>query len=222
MWTKAWASGLLVFCGAGILMGEPTRFEDAIQRFEEEDRAHPPEPGGILFVGSSSIRMWRDLETAFPDVGPILNRGFGGSTMQDLLAVTDRIVLPYEPAVIVVYEGDNDLAGKATPDEVVSAFQSFLDRVQVALPDTRILILSVKPSFARWTLLPQVRETNGLLARMAVGRERVEFVDIFHAMLGPGESLSREDFIGDGLHLSPRGYALWAEVLTPWLLGSLD
>ncbi|MEZ5277795.1 MAG: GDSL-type esterase/lipase family protein [Opitutaceae bacterium] len=222
MWRKIPLAGALITISLGALVAEPSRFEDTIRGFEEADRVNPPEPGGVLFVGSSSIRMWRDLEMAFPDLGPILNRGFGGSTMADLLEVTDRIVLPSRPAVIVVYEGDNDLAGKATPAEVAARFAMFLDRMAEALPETRVLILSVKPSFARWALLPQMRETNQLLTRMAVARERVEFVDVFHAMLGPGVSLAREDFSDDGLHLSARGYARWAEVLTPWLRGALD
>lgn len=222
MWRITLLAGALITISLGGLVAEPSRFEDTIRGFEEADKANPPEPGGILFVGSSSIRMWRDLEAAFPDLGPILNRGFGGSTMADLLEVTDRIVLPYEPSVIVVYEGDNDLAGKATPAEVAARFSEFLDRVAAALPKARVLILSVKPSFSRWSLLPQVRETNQLLTRMAVARENVEYIDVFHAMLGSGASLAREDFVDDGLHLSARGYALWAEVLTPWLHGALD
>ena len=222
MWKKSLLAGALITISLGGLVAETSRFEDTIRGFEEADRVNPPEPGGVLFIGSSSIRMWRDLEMAFPDFGPILNRGFGGSTMADLLEVTDRIVLPYLPKVIVVYEGDNDLAGKATPAEVATRFAEFLDRMAQALPETRVLIVSVKPSFSRWTLLPQMRETNQLLTRMAVTREKVEFVDVFHAMLGSGASLAREDFIDDGLHLSARGYALWAEVLTPWLRGALD
>lgn len=219
-WLTVWFVALMA--GSVGLRAEAPRFEETIAGFELQDMEVPPEPGGVLFVGSSSIRLWKNLERDFPTVGPILNRGFGGSTMKDLLGVMDRIVLPYRPSVIVVYEGDNDLTGDTTPAEVETAFIEFLDRVRDELPETRVLILAVKPSFSRWKLLPEVRETNARLIQLAVQREGVEFVDTYRAMMGSGESLARKDFSGDGLHLSEQGYQLWVEVLTPWLEGALS
>jgi lysophospholipase L1-like esterase len=214
--------GLGVIMSGSALLGDASRFEETIAQFELDDVDNPPEPGAVLFVGSSSIRMWKNLEQDFPNVGPVLNRGFGGSTMKDLLEVMDRIVLPYAPSVIVVYEGDNDLAGKATPADVEADFDVFLDRVEDALPDTRVLILAVKPSYSRWTLLRQVRETNERLIGVAVAREKVEFVDTYRAMMGADESLPRGYFVNDGLHLNEVGYDLWVEVLTPWLEAAVE
>lgn len=218
-WLLVWLVGIV--SASALLAAESSRYEETIAGFELQDMEVPPDPGGVLFVGSSSIRMWKSLEEDFPQVGPILNRGFGGSTMKDLLEVMDRIVIPYQPSVIVVYEGDNDLAGKTTPAEVEADFTVFLDRVGAELPEARVLILAVKPSYSRWKLLPEVRETNDRLIRLSVGREKVEFVDTYQAMMGSGSSLAREDFIGDGLHLSEQGYQRWVDVLTPWLEGAV-
>ena len=213
---------LLVVAGGSSLIAGSSRFEDQILQFERNDAESPPEPGGIVFVGSSSIRRWPDLEAAFPTVGPVIPRGFGGSKMRDLIEVADRIVFPYQPSVIIVYEGDNDLAGGMTPPEVEADYVEFLDLVQERLPDARVLILAIKPSFSRWKLLPEIQETNAALVRLAVRREKVEYVDVFSAMLGAGKSLCRDDFVEDGLHLSEQGYDTWIEVITPWLEGSVD
>jgi lysophospholipase L1-like esterase len=210
----------LVMLGGTALFAGASRFENQILQFERNDAETPPEPGGIVFVGSSSIRRWSNLEEAFPTVGPVLQRGFGGSRMRDLIEVADRIVFPYQPSVIVVYEGDNDLAAGMTPSEVEADFVEFLDHVRDRLPESRVLILAVKPSFSRWKLLPEVEETNAALIRLAVRRENVEFVDVFNAMLGPRKSLAHDDFVKDGLHLSEKGYETWIEVITPWLEGA--
>lgn len=213
---------ILLVVGGTALFAESSRFEDQILEFEREDAEFPVEPGGIVFVGSSSIRRWSNLEEAFPTVGPVLQRGFGGSRMRDLIEVADRIVFPYQPSVIVVYEGDNDLAAGMTPAEVEADFVEFLDLVQVRLPESRVLILAVKPSFSRWKLLPEIQETNSALIRLAVRRETVEFVDVFSAMLGARKSLAHDDFVKDGLHLSEQGYDTWIEVITPWLEGAMS
>lgn len=209
-----------VVCSTALVAVE-SRFEDQILQFEREDAESPVEPGGVLFVGSSSIRRWSNLEEAFPTVGPVLQRGFGGSRMRDLIEVADRIVFPYCPSVIVVYEGDNDLNAGLTPSEVEADFVEFLDLVRERLPESQVLILAVKPSFSRWKLLPEIEETNAALIRLAVRREKVEFVDVFSAMLGPRKSLAHDDFVKDGLHLSEKGYDTWIEVITPWLEGAV-
>src|SRR3954462_5475640 len=127
---------------------DPTRFEPEIRAFEASDRASPPPRGGVVFVGSSSIKNWTSVAADFPGLS-VLNRGFGGSTMADVVHYADRVVLPYRPRLIVLYAGDNDLAEGRTPDQVVRDYQAFVKRVRSALPATRIVYVSIKPSPSR-------------------------------------------------------------------------
>ncbi len=193
----------------------PSRWESAIQKFEEQDRRMPPAKGGILFVGSSSIRFW-DLEKHFPELEP-LNRGFGGSQVADTVHFADRIVLPYEPRVIVMYAGDNDIAAGKTPCEVHDEFQTFVGLVHEKLPATRIVFVAIKPSIRRWELVPKMRAANALILATCVEDERLEFVDIDTPMIGEDGHPRPELFIQDGLHLSNAGYELWTGLVRPLL-----
>ncbi len=130
-----------------VLADEPAvRFEAEIRDFERYDAEHPWPAGGILFVGSSTIRRW-DLAQSFPDL-PTLNRGFGGSQLSDVLHYFDRIVVPYRPRVVVLYEGDNDLAAGETAEQVVAELRQFVTRLRETLPGTRLIVVSIKPSLA--------------------------------------------------------------------------
>lgn len=196
----------------------PTRFEAEIERFEQADRENRPAPGGVLFVGSSSIRFWNTLAEDFPNVR-VLNRGFGGSQMTDLLHYMDRIVLPYRPRAIVVYEGDNDLASGKTPERVAGDFREFVRRVHAAQPETRIAILSVKPSLLRWNLVDATRRTNALLEELAASDPRLTYIDVFTPMLNAEGTPRPELFVEDGLHMTPAGYELWESIVEPYLAG---
>lgn len=128
----------------------PSQWEPDIAQFEAQDRASPPRPGSIVFVGSSSIRMWATLDRDFPGV-PVLNRGFGGSEAGDVGQFAERIVVPYKPPVVVFYAGDNDLAAGKTPAQVLDAFRSFVATMHRELPSTRVVFVSIKPSIASGT-----------------------------------------------------------------------
>jgi len=190
------------------------RFEPEILAFETSDRASPVAPAGILFVGSSSIRFWRSLATDFPGL-PVLNRGFGGSTMPEVNHYISRIVLPYRPREIVLYAGDNDLAAGRTPAQVAADYRDFVRTVRAALPTTRIVYLSVKPSPSRWALADKMRETNRLVRAITATDSLQSFVDVFTPMLGADGRPRAELFIGDSLHMTPRGYAVWRETVAP-------
>ena len=123
----------------------PESWEPSIQKFEEADRQHPAEKGGVLFIGSSSIRLWESLAADFPDV-KVLNRGFGGSQIVDSTYYVGRIVVPYRPRMIVLYAGDNDLASGRSPEQVADEFKEFVERVRRDLPAVRIAFMSIKPS----------------------------------------------------------------------------
>ncbi|MDQ3580414.1 MAG: SGNH/GDSL hydrolase family protein [Pseudomonadota bacterium] len=185
-----------------------------IARFEAADRLRPPRPGGVLFVGSSSIRLWPALEADFPSVD-VLQRGFGGSKLSDVVHLAPRIVLPYQPRLIVLYAGDNDLEAGKSPAAVFRDYQAFVALVNRALPETRIAFIAIKPSGARWALVEQMRAANALVRRYAATDPRLLYVDVFTPMLGPDGMPREELFVADRLHMNARGYALWRDLLVP-------
>jgi lysophospholipase L1-like esterase len=191
------------------------RWEPAIREFERQDAVNPPPRGEIVFVGSSSIVGW-DVQASFPDLGCI-NRGFGGSYMEDAARYADRIVVPYRPRVVVVYSGDNDIAHGRTPDQVIAAARSLVADLHAKLPETRIVLISIKPSPRRWHLFAKMQEANRGLAALARNDAQVRFVDVTAAMLGADGNPRPELYVDDGLHLTPAGYALWASLVRPEL-----
>ena len=194
---------------------DSSRWEDDIKKFEAADREHPPAPGGIVFVGSSSIRLW-DLEKSFPD-RPVINRGFGGSAMADVAAFADRIVVPYKPKTVVIYSGDNDLANGKSPAQVVGDFQAAVQKIQAALPETRIVVIAIKPSKARWNLAETMREANGWMRAVVDSDPHLAYADVHQAMLTADGKLREELFVADGLHLNAAGYELWTSIVGPLL-----
>jgi lysophospholipase L1-like esterase len=192
------------------------RSEAEIRAFEASDRAAPPSPGGIVFYGSSSIRLWRSLATDFPGL-PVLNRGFGGSTLPEAIHYLPRAVLPYRPRTIVLYEGDNDLTFGWGPAQIAADYQTFVRAVRAELPNTRIVFISLKPSPSRWRLVDQQREANRLV-REIVARDTLQsFVDVFTPMLGGNGRPLPELFVGDSLHMTPAGYVIWRAQVAPVL-----
>jgi len=209
--------GLMLLVAAGArAQAEPDRWEADIRAFEEADRQSPPPDSGVVFVGSSSIRLWETLQEDFPGV-PVVRRGFGGSEMADAVRYAHRIVVPYRPRMVVVYAGDNDLAGGKTPERVLEDFQALVDTIHAALPEARVAFIAVKPSLARWHLAPQVRAANELVRRYTAHDARLAYVDVYTPMLGPDGTPDPTLFADDGLHLNAAGYALWRDVLAPFL-----
>lgn len=193
----------------------PAQWEKAIADFEAQDREHPVAPGGILFLGSSSIRMW-ELDKWFPGK-PVLNRGFGGSQVSDSLYYFDRVVLPYKPATIVFYAGDNDIAKSKSADAVVADFSALAARVWAHFPETRILFIGIKPSTARWNLYPEMKKVNQAIREMAQGEPRLVLVDVEKVMLGEDGMPRKELLQKDGLHMTDEGYSLWTKLVLPLL-----
>lgn len=190
-------------------------WEADMQRFEAADAQSPPPRGGVLFIGSSSIRFWDTLAQDFPGV-PVINRGFGGSELRDSTWYADRIIVPYAPRQILIYAGDNDLNAGRTPQQLRADFIAFVERVRRDLPTTRIGYISNKPSPSRAQLLSVQREANALIQAEAK-RLGVDYIDIFTPMLDatgqPDESL----FIEDRLHMNRAGYVIWRRVIAPYV-----
>lgn len=194
------------------------RFENAIRAFERTDDKTAPPLNAVVVIGSSSIRGWRKM--IHEDLAPItiIPRGFGGSTMNDAFHCVNRIVIPYQPRAIVVYEGDNDLARGYSSKQIKATFVNFIDRVHRQLPESRIYFLSIKPSPKRWKLWPQIQETNGLIAEICQKHPQLTYVDIATPMLDVGGVVRKDIFTNDNLHLNREGYVIWRNVLKPILI----
>ena len=209
---------LLVICVSPSIAQEANpaaRWEKQIRAFEEADRNNPPKLGGVLLVGSSSIRMW-DTDRWFPGKD-VINRGFGGSQISDVNYFAERIVLQYRPKVIVFYAGDNDVAKGKSPKRVLDDFRAFADLVGDELSDTQIVYIPIKPSLARWKLWPTMSEANAMIKQLIDGKDKLHYADTATPMLGDDGKPRAELFIRDGLHLSSKGYELWTGIVRPFI-----
>jgi lysophospholipase L1-like esterase len=196
---------------------DPLRWEDDIVAFETVDKKVPVPSGLLLAVGSSTMVGWH--ATIQKDLAPlkVVPRGFGGSNMNDLVHYIPRVVFPYKPSAILVYQGDNDLAAGIHAATVVKKFREFIWRVGQELPEVPILFLAVKPSESRWDLRPAQQEVNAGLQALAAEYPHVKFIDIATPLLGTDGKPRAELFQGDKLHLNAAGYEVLTEAVRPHL-----
>lgn len=192
------------------------RWEETIRQFEQSDREKFPEPGVIVFIGSSSIRAWETLQEDFAPL-KVINRGFGGSEIKDADKYASRIAIPYKPSRVVLYAGDNDIAGGNTAETVLADFKDFAGVVHGALPEVPVYFISIKPSLARWNLWPEMKKANRLVEKYCGETRGAEYIDIASAMLGEDGSPRKDIFIEDGLHLNAAGYKIWTAIIKPRL-----
>lgn len=194
---------------------DPLRFEEEINQFEEFDSKNTFSEDAILFVGSSSIRMWKTAE-AFPDM-PVINRGFGGSHFSDLLYYYDELVLPYDPSAVVLYEGDNDVASGKSNDQVFEDYLEFTNRLSSDFPDARLVFVPIKPSSSRWELWSQMKEANQRIKEHMSENDQFYYVDLASPILGSDGTPDDSLFLDDLLHLNEDGYAKWNTAIRPTL-----
>lgn len=203
-------------------MSKASFWESEIVAFEEADANDFPEPGAILFTGSSSVRLWDSLER---DMAPlrVLNRGFGGAHMAHVVQFADRIITPYAPRALVVYVGDNDIGFGKSPAVVAADFRALVEKVRAEQPSLPIYYLTIKASRLRWALWPTMDEANQRIAAFAATDPAIHVIDVSTPMveLGEGEAPPASLFLLDGLHLSEEGYALWTEIVRARLLTDL-
>lgn len=190
----------------------PARFAKDIAKFAAER----PEKGGIVFTGSSSIRLWAELKADFPDL-PVLNRGFGGSVANDLSVYFETVIARHEPRLLVTYTGSNDINAKLTPQEAFADYTAFLDTFHTRFPEARVILTSVKIGEKRLTQIPRVRELNGLLKSWTEDKEWVRYLDCDSYLADAKGHPIRQYYRDDLLHLSPEGYAEWKKILEPVL-----
>ncbi len=209
----------LLFIGS-LLVAEdkpvgPARWEAEIQKFEAADRATPPQAGGVVFYGSSSARLWK-LEESFPGL-PTVNRGFGGSQMDDAAHFYDRVVPAHKPRAVVLYEGDNDIAKGRTACQVLADFETIVTRHKTALPEARLICLSVKYSPSRVKFRLEQEAANALLKARCARDPQLLYVDLASSLLNSDGQPDPKYFMKDMLHLNPQGYEVWNNVLRPHL-----
>ena len=191
-------------------------WEQDIQKFEAADKANPPKPGAIVFIGSSSIEHWKDVASDFPDKR-VLNRGFGGSRIADSTYYAGRIIVPYKPSMVVFYAGDNDINDGHSAQQVFDDYVAFVTRVRKDLPTTPIAFLSIKPSPSRAKLLPVMREANAKVRAYAATHPHLIYIDVASKMLDASGQPRAELFIEDRLHMNRAGYDLWRGIIAPYL-----
>ena len=188
-------------------------YEAEVRALEQAAGAAPPPKQNVIFYGSSSIRLWTTLAADFPGL-PVLNRGFGGSTMEACSWFYSRLVAPLRPSALVLYAGDNDLGDGRSAGQVFAAYRALAEQVKSQTGPIPFTYISIKPSPARAALTEKIRQTNELIRREHLLSPANLYVDVFTPMLGRDGQPRRELYAGDGLHLSAEGYALWTRALT--------
>lgn len=195
---------------------QSTAFEGEIRAFESSDAKNPPEKGAILFVGSSSIRMWTNLSSVFPG-HRVLNRGFGGAYAVDVNYYFDRVVKKYTPSRIVYYAGDNDIAGAVQPEKILADFKEFAHRVVTEIGPIPIAYIAIKPSPSRSQWVKLQAEANRLVHELTKTQANLSYIDVWPAMTDPQGVPRPELFLADRLHMNAKGYAIWRELVSDWL-----
>jgi len=213
----------LVLASFGTAIGAQTgnvahtnRWESDLTAFEISDHTNPPPSNAVLFTGASNIRLWKNIDKAFP-AHKVINRGFGGAEMSDLAEFAGRIVIPYRPKILIIYAGDNDLVDHKTPEQILADFKSFTQQVHTALPKTIIGCIAVKPSPSRGRLLAQIKATDALLQSYCRTNANTIYIDDFTPMLSASGAPRPELFGKDGLHLNEQGRAIWISLIGPIL-----
>ncbi|HOW25803.1 MAG TPA: GDSL-type esterase/lipase family protein [Bacteroidales bacterium] len=210
---------LLLCIYSGFAQDPEYPFASDIRKFIENDRIDPPPLDAILFVGSSSFTLWKDVQDYFPGY-PIINRGFGGSTLPDLNHYADQIILPYHPKQIVIYCGENDIASSdtMTADIVALRFISLFTLIRSRLPDVRITYISMKPSPSRWHLADTFILANQMIREYLGSQTNTAFVNIWDKMLKVDHLPDSSLYLEDMLHMNPKGYRIWQASIQPELI----
>lgn len=188
----------------------------AMAEFAQEDATNPSPKDVVLFVGSSSIRLWKSIATDFPGL-QFRNRGFGGSQIVDSLVHFDRLVQPHQPRLIVFYAGTNDINSGKAPEAVAADFREFCTRVHASAPQAHVIFIGAQQNPARWALREKMSALNTLVATFCATDARLKFVDPNTTMLAADGTPRPELFVADKLHMAPAGYAMWRELMLPYL-----
>lgn len=194
---------------------DPLRFEEEIEAFTQWDQKNSTPEDPVLFVGSSSIRMWNTAE-AFPGL-PVVNRGFGGSVISDIQHYYEQVIAPYDPRVVVFYAGDNDVAMGLPNDRVVQNYKDLAGRITQDHPGVKLIYVPIKPSGSRWSDWPAMEQVNRRIEQYNSRHEQLFYVDLATPLLNEEGTPDHSYFLDDQLHLNKKGYAVWNEIMGPML-----
>jgi lysophospholipase L1-like esterase len=210
---------LLVFSFVVSAQDTKPPFWNDIQAFKKQDSVSFPGTGKILFVGSSSFTKWKDVQDYFPGY-PIVNRGFGGSSLPDVIRYREDVIFPYKPKQIVIYCGENDLAANDTVSAatVVKRFKELFSLIRGRFKNVPVAFVSLKPSPSRAHLFPKMLEANLTIKNYLKKQKKAVFIDVYHKMLKPDGKPMEDIFVEDRLHMNAKGYAIWQKIMEPYLL----
>jgi lysophospholipase L1-like esterase len=192
------------------------KWEKEISAFERSDLTNPPPKGAYIFIGSSTVRMWKSLQSDFPAQN-IINRGFGGSEIVDSTHFAERVIFPCKPKRIYLRAGGNDLWGGKSPEQVFEDFKEFAAKMRANLPDTEVIYLSLNPSISRWKQADKEKTVNTLIEEYAKKTPGLKYVETYSVPLGPDGQPRPELFLPDKLHFNADGYRLLAERIRPFV-----
>lgn len=201
---------------------DPLVWEEAVSALESETRNRFPAGQGVVFVGSSSIRLW---DTLIEDMAPIavIQHGFGGAKLNDIVHYAERLVNAYRPRAVVVFAGTNDIDPNAakSPEQLLASYQSFVATVRADQPDVPIYYIGITPSPMRWSVWPVAQATNALIQQWSAADPNLHFIDTSAGLLGSDGEPDSGNYRFDGLHLSAQGYSVWREIIRKRLLDEL-
>ena len=192
------------------------QFYNEIQNFKKQDSISFPPKNAILFIGSSTFTNWKDVSTYFPKK-VIINRGFGGSSLPHVINYVGDIVYPYKPNQVVIYCGENDFTGNASPQTVVNRVKKLIDTIRYKYPKVAIAYVSIKPSPSREKYIPQMKKANQLIAEMMKDIKHTAFINTADAMYNPDGRIMTDIFLKDNLHMNAKGYLIWQKIMEPYL-----
>jgi lysophospholipase L1-like esterase len=187
-------------------------WEKSIRLFEQQDRKAPPPLNATVFAGSSTFTFWKEMQSDFAPI-PVINRGFGGSEIRDVLQYADRIIIPYAPKQVVLYAGGNDLANGRMPREIFHDYHRLVDIIHASLPKTMVSFVSIKLSPAHAAYKDAIRVTNHLVAAYTKDHPLTDYIDTYALTLDEGGHSKDQYYKDDGVHLNRVGYELWIPVI---------
>lgn len=207
---------LVFFIHISLMAQDPLRFGQEVAALTKIDFKPDSTNNLILFTGSSSMRLWKDYQSYFPEK-KIINTGFGGSHMSDLLYYADPLILRFSPKQIFIYEGDNDIGDKENPDSILAEAKLLVGKIKNYLPNAEIVFISAKPSISRWELRREYDKLNMLLSGFASETDQVKFLNVWPVMMDSNMNLNKSLFLEDGLHMNKAGYDLWAKEIRKFI-----
>jgi len=192
------------------------QWENEIVAMETADKADPPAKGGVLFIGSSTIRFWKSLAADFPQ-HHVINHGFGGSQIVDSTHFAPRLIFPFEPQMIFLRAGGNDIHAGKSPEQVFADYKEFVAAVQAKLPLVRIIYIGLFPTIDRIREVEKGDILDGYIKAYVSGKPLLGYVDCDDLTKNAEGRPRAELFMSDGLHLNAAGYKLLAERTRPFL-----